>query len=187
MAKRKHDGPTLAGRIPLEVPPQLADRIRRLVAQVVNEIPRSREPQAAEPAARARELIARAARETAVLSGALALPGGPLAAATLLADLFGVWRRQAKLVADIAAAYGRSERLTREVLLRCLFGGTAADAVGDLLVRGGQRMLMRRALMVSRWLPVVGAVTVAAYAYYDTERVGRDADALFRQRSGFSG
>ena len=34
---------------------------------------------------------------------------------------------------------------------------------------------------VSRWLPVVGAVGVGAYAYYDTSQVARTAIELFER------
>ena len=35
---------------------------------------------------------------------------------------------------------------------------------------------------VSRWLPVIGAIGVGAYAYYDTRQVARTAIALFADR-----
>jgi hypothetical protein len=38
---------------------------------------------------------------------------------------------------------------------------------------------------VSRWLPVVGAVGVGAYAYYDTRQVAATAIALFASEVGF--
>jgi hypothetical protein len=34
---------------------------------------------------------------------------------------------------------------------------------------------------ISRWLPVVGAVGVGAYAYYDTRHVAQTAIALFER------
>jgi hypothetical protein len=33
--------------------------------------------------------------------------------------------------------------------------------------------------MISRWLPVVGAASIAAYVYYDTVRVGKTVINLF--------
>ena len=35
---------------------------------------------------------------------------------------------------------------------------------------------------VSRWLPIIGAVGVGAYAYYDTRQVARTAIELFAPR-----
>jgi hypothetical protein len=104
-------------------------------------------------------------------------------------------------VADIAGAYGQTALLSSEHLLYCLFRQTAGQAVRDLVVRLGDRLairrvpqrVLRRALRqiglkvtqrlagrtVSRWLPVVGALGVAAYAYRDTRRVGQTAIELF--------
>jgi hypothetical protein len=103
------------------------------------------------------------------------------------------------MVADIAGAFGKSAVLSREQLLYCLFKHTAAQAVRDLVVRVGERYLVRRtglrvvqgvgvkvsqraiATSVSRWLPVVGIVGMAGYAYYDTAQVGATAIAFFEK------
>jgi hypothetical protein len=104
-----------------------------------------------------------------------------------------VWKIQAQMVADIAAYYGKKRVLTQEQMLYCLFKHTASQAVRDLVVRVGERVIVRRATVratqavaqriglkvtqralaksASRWLPVVGALGVAAYAYYDTAQV----------------
>jgi hypothetical protein len=108
---------------------------------------------------------------------------------------------QANMVADIAALYGRQGTLTQEQMLYCLFKHTASQAVRDLVVRAGERWLVKKATSqvlqavarrigakiseravtktASRWLPVVGAIGVAAYAYYDTAQVAKAAIELF--------
>jgi hypothetical protein len=105
------------------------------------------------------------------------------------------------MVSDIAAAYGQHSELGREQMLWCLFRHTAAQAFRDLVVRVGDRLLFRRISYsvieriaktvgikvtqravgsgLSRWLPVVGAVGVGSYAYYDTGQVARTAIAMF--------
>jgi hypothetical protein len=105
------------------------------------------------------------------------------------------------MVSDIAAAYGRHAELGREQMLYCLFRHTAAQAFRDLVVRMGDRLLFRRMSQtvvervakqlgvklsrralgegVSRWLPVIGALGVGAYAYYDTGQVAATAIGLF--------
>ena len=115
--------------------------------------------------------------------------------------MVGVWRLQRQLVADIAAIYGKQSTLTPEQVGYCLFQHTAAQGVRDLVVRVGQRTLVRRAsprliglLMqrigvklgqrmlgkgAARLLPIVGAVGVGAYAYYDTAKVAATAIELF--------
>jgi hypothetical protein len=120
---------------------------------------------------------------------------------TVLPDLVTVWKIQAQMVADIAGAYGQTALLSPEQMLYCLFRQTAGQAVRDLVVRLGDRLairqvprrVLRRALRqvgltmaqrlasrtASRWLPVVGALGVAAYVYRDTRRVGHTAIELF--------
>ena len=105
------------------------------------------------------------------------------------------------MVSDIAAAYGRHAELGREQMLWCLFRHTAAQAFRDVVVRMGDRLVFRRMSHgiaqrvakqvgvkltqrtvgegISRWLPVVGALGVGAYAYYDTGHVASTAIALF--------
>ena len=105
------------------------------------------------------------------------------------------------MVADIAGTYGKQAFLTREQMLYCLFRHAAAQAVRDLVVRVGERFLVRRVSLrvfqqiakkigvritqriigksITRWLPVVGALGVAGYAYYDTGQVAQTATELF--------
>lgn len=105
------------------------------------------------------------------------------------------------MVSDIAAVYGKKSNLTQEQMLYCLFRYTAAQAVRDLVVRLGERVLVRRASLrlmqsiarsigvrvtqrsigrgVSRLLPIVGAVGVGGYAYLDTVQVAKTAMELF--------
>jgi hypothetical protein len=131
------------------------------------------------------------------------LPPGPLGWLTILPEMIAVWKIQAQMVADIAAFYGKKGNLTQEQMLYCLFKHTASQAVRDLVVRVGERMIVKRATLhvlqtvaervgakvtqrviaktASRWLPVVGALGVASYAYYDTGQVARIAIDLFEQ------
>ncbi len=145
-------------------------------------------------------LIKTASLKAAAVSGVLSLPAGMLAAATLLPDLVAVWKIQAQLVADIAAANGKHHLLTRETLLYCLFGSDQS-ASEDLVVRIGQRFVVRkssqkvfdtllgkigmrigRSLLgdrIARWIPLVGAALVARYSFNDTTRVGATAAELY--------
>ncbi len=169
------------------------------IVAIVSRVPRTRETPVADPDARVRELARAAARRAAAVSGGLALPPGPLGVLTLVPDLIAIWRIQAQLVADIAGARGRSGSLTREQMLWCLFRHAASQLLRDVVVRGGQRVIvltvsalqsiasrlgvqLSRQLVTkaaSRWVPGLGAAAVAAYAWWDTERVARTADELF--------
>ena len=158
-----------------------------------------------QPSARPRDAagkaIEAAASKAALAAGALALPPGPLGWATIAPEMLAVWQIQRQLVADIAALYGRSAELGPAQMLWCLFRHTAAQALRDLGVRVGERVIVRPAAQamvqrvaaaigvhlgqqaagraLSRWVPLVGAAGVGAYAWWDTRQVGRAALKLF--------
>ena len=180
-----------------------AGRLTQLVVDYVGVVPDSTKKTALQPRAAARSLARTAARKAAATSGSLALPPGPLGLLTLVPDLIAVWKIQSQLVADIAAVYGRSATLTKEQMVYCLFRHLASQAVRDLVVRAGERWLVQRASLallqtvasrigvklskkmigssLSRWLPLVGALGVGAYAYYDTNQVASTAMELFER------
>ncbi|WIT12562.1 hypothetical protein PFX98_02845 [Paucibacter sediminis] len=178
-------------------------RLATAVLALVAQRPDSTQPASAHPAVAARKLGQQAAAKAAAAAGALALPPGPLGWLTILPEMMAVWRIQAQLVADIAALYGRSAELGQAQMLYCLFRHTAAQGLRDLIVRVGERVLVRpattavlkqiatsiglklseRALgkSVARWMPLVGAAGVSAYAWYDTQQVGKAALELFER------
>ena len=177
--------------------PGLAEKLLDLVGT----IPEPRETKAADPAARARVLARTAAAKAAAAAGTLALPPGPIGWLTIAPELYAVWKIQAQMVADIAGAYGKRRLLTREQMLYCLFGHTAAKAFRDLVIRVGERYVVRRAplsalyaiankialriaqrsagRMVTRWVPALGALGVAGYVYFDTGKVADASIDLF--------
>jgi len=136
-------------------------------------------------------------------SGSLAMAPGPLGLLTVLPDLVAVWKLQSQLVSDIAAVYGRSATLSKEQMLYCLFKHSASQVVRDMVVRAGERYLIKRASVgllqqtakrlgfqlsqkvignsASRFLPVLGAIGVGGYAYYDTSKVAATAMELFEK------
>lgn len=164
---------------------------------VVAGVPKTREHAVEAPAAAARRLGRQAATRAAAVSGTLALPPGILGLLTVLPDLVAIWRIQAQLVADIAGLYGKEMQLTRTHLVYCLFRHAATHVARDFAVRAGERFVIRQAssgalrsaigsvgmsltqrvagTTASRWLPVVGAVAVAGYAYFDTMQVAKTA------------
>ena len=153
------------------------------------------------PSERAHALAKVAAKRSALTAGSLALPPGPLGWLTLLPEIVALWRIQAQMVANIAACFGQSASLGREQMLYCLFRHAAAQAVRDLAVQVGGRLIVRRASLsvlqtvagligirlsqrllgksIARWLPVLGALGIGAYAYFDTLQVARTATDLF--------
>jgi hypothetical protein len=178
-----------------------SQRIGQVILSLVGKVPASKETRSKQPADDARQKANAAAAKAALAAGALALPPGMVGWLTVLPEMVGVWKIQRQLVADIAAIYGKHDTLTPEQLVYCLFQHTAAQGVRDLVVRVGQRSLVRHASPllirtitrrlgaklaqqavgkgVARWLPVVGAVGMGAYAYYDTAQVAATAIDLF--------
>ena len=178
-----------------------ANRITQAILDFISRIPASKVENADAPQARARQIATRAAQRAALTSGTLALPPGPLGWLTVLPELMAIWKIQAQMVSDIAAAYGRHAELGREQMLYCLFRHTAAHAFRDLVVRMGDRLMFRRMSFtvveriarqlgvklsqralgegLSRWLPVIGALGVGAYAYHDTGQVAATTIELF--------
>lgn len=185
----------------------VADRaespVAKAILEFVSRIPDSEVPRASIGTVEdeCRRLSNAAANKAGLTAGSLALPPGPLGWLTVLPELVAIWRIQGQLVSDIAAAYGKTAKLGREQMLWCLFRHTAAQAFRDIAIRVGDRLVFRTAATsvlqrmasrigvsvtkravgkgISRWLPIVGALGVGAYAYYDTGQVAKTAMDLF--------
>ena len=182
-------------------PAGIGSRVADAILDVVGAIPKSTEVGNEAPYARALMLGRRASKSAATISGGAALVPGPAGILTLLPDIVGVWKVQAQMVADIAAAYGKTATLTKEQMLFCLFKHMFSQGLRDVVVRSGERFLVRRASLhmlqklattigikvtqrimgkaIARFAPLVGAAAVAAYAYYDTKKVAMTAIELF--------
>ena len=181
--------------------PGFGDRVTDTIMNLISKVPSSSEISSPTPDARARQLARNAARTSAGISGGAALAPGPIGMLTLLPDLVGVWKVQAQMVSDIAATYGKTATLTQEQMVFCLFKHTAAQLLRDVIVREGARYVvlpvslrMMRSLAtkigikvgqrsvgkaIARYAPLVGALGVGAYAYYDTQKVADTAIELF--------
>jgi len=195
----------LAENVParrVDAPTTLADRVTRAILDLAGEVPDTAEHKSRGPEQRARAIASAAANKAALAAGTLALPPGPVGWLTIVPELIAIWRIQRQMVADIAGAYGVSGELTRSQMIYCLFRHAAAQAVRDVAVQVGARLLIQdlplRALEriaakigisvskrlvgrgIARWLPIIDALGVNAYAYYDTKQVTRTAMTLFR-------
>ena len=180
---------------------ELLDKLFGILFKVIHEIPTSSEKETSEALIRSRKLISEASFKAAAISGALALPSGPLGWFTILPDLAAIWRLQAQMVADIGGAFGKKGKLTEESMIYCLFRHATAQVLRDLVTRMGERVVVQRgSLRVAenvlerigiklvhrvargglwRLLPAIGALAVAGYAYYDTDQVGQTAIEFF--------
>jgi len=177
------------------------DRLTRAILEVAGRIPPTEEEASASPERRAQAIARAAANRAALAAGALALPPGPLGWLTVLPELSAIWQIQRRMVADIAGAYGVTAELTRSQMLYCLFRHATAQALRDLGVQVGARLLIQEAPLrvleqvarrigiglsrrvaargFARWLPAVGTLGIGADAYYATRQVARTAMILF--------
>ncbi len=182
------------------------DRVVAYLEDVVNLVPTTTERRSRDPYRRGREIGGRAAAHAAMVAGGLSLPSGPWGFLTILPDLVSVWKIQAQMIADISGAFGQKARLGREQMLYCLFKHAASQAVRDLVIRVGERVIISEVSFItaqtilrrvsaripqkvagraiSRCLPVVGAVAVGAYAFYDTAQVAKTTMDLMGKNEG---
>jgi hypothetical protein len=182
-------------------------KIGDAIINFISKIPRTKELKSLSPSDRARSIANVAAAKAATVAGSLALPPGPLNWITILPELIAVWKIQSQMVADLAGAYGKTDYLSESQMLYCLFRHGAAMAVRDIVVRVGDRYLIRRATQrmlqdaakrigiritqkaaakaVGRWIPIIGAVGVGGYAFYDTAQVAKTAIELFESELEF--
>ncbi len=174
------------------------------IERAIAVVPAPRTHAMSDPHAAAEAIAKRAARQAALLSGSLALPPGPLGMLTVLPDLYLIWKTQRQMVADIFGVYGRTAELTRVHMLYCLFRHAASQVLRDVVVRTGQRVIAQQVssgalrgivnrigvgvtqrvagTAATRWVPLVGAAAVGAYAYWDTLQVARTAHQLLADR-----
>ena len=107
------------------------------------------------------------------------------------------------MVSDIASVYGKQSTLGNEQMLYCLFKQASAQLMRDVVVRVGERALVRHTSVqllqsmaqilgvqitkslinksASRFVPIIGAVGVGAYAYFDTLQVAKNAAELIER------
>jgi hypothetical protein len=146
------------------------------------------------------KLIRDASIKAAGLSAGLSLPPGPVGLVTIIPDLLGIWKLQRKLVVDVAAAADTEAVVTREQMLYCLFRHSASQVVKDILIKTGTRIAVEKAVaqtfehllercgihlareaaarIFRRGIPVLGSICSGAYAFYDTQQVGKTARVL---------
>lgn len=180
---------------------KLSGKLGEAILDVVLQVPASQQTRRDDSQATANALARAAAKQAALLSGSMALPPGFFGWLTLVPELVGVWKVQAQMVSDIAAIYGKSAALGREQMIYCLFRHVSAQLFRDVAVRVGERVVMRGASLgllqtiartlgvkvtqkvlgkgLARFVPLIGAAGVGAYAYFDTLQVAKTAVELF--------
>ena len=114
------------------LPKAIMGPLHAVIGLVTGGVPETTEPgKSKRPYDRAKEITQKACAKAAAVSGGLALPVGPLGMLTVLPDLIIVWRIQAQMVVDIAAAFGHTKPLNEQDLMTCLFSHVAGTAVRE--------------------------------------------------------
>jgi len=182
---------------------EVLTKIMNFIMNLVSDIPSSEELISKEPKERAKNIVLTASSKAALVSGTLSLPPGPIGMLTVLPDIVAIWKIQRGMVADIAAVYGKTKFLGKEQMIYCLFKHAASQVVRDLVVRVGERLFIQKTSLkvlqdilrrigiritqriagrtISRWIPVVGAIGIGVYAFYDTSQVGKTAIEFFER------
>lgn len=199
-----HPNPPPEPQVPEAVPALTpVNRVAEAILQFLGQVPETEEPESDDPHRKARAIAHAASTRAGMAAATLALPPGPIGWITIVPELITVWKVQAQMIADIAAVFGRHSHLSREQMIYCLFRHMAAQAMRTLVVQAGERVLFRRVSLrafqgiaekigirvtqraiskgISRWVPLIGAAGVGAYAYYDTRQVAKTTIALFEK------
>ena len=180
-----------------------AEKITEALHRVISEVPLSREGTISTPATRAAVLAEAAARKAAMISGGMAIVPGPLGILTIIPALIEIWKVQRQLVADIAAAYGKTPTLSPTTMLYCLFRHGSATIFKETVIQVSGRLLVRQASLatihelvkrvsvnvtqrlvgqfVSRFVPLVGSAALGAFTYWDTKKVAKAAIQTFEK------
>ncbi len=171
----------------------IADEKRVLYTENPNEIPAKSE---------IHNIISTCGNQNAAISGAISLVPGPLGMAAAVPEIVLIIRNQAKMICDIGAAMNQVDVITQE-LLAAVFTETFARGKLDLisidkgkltikktstgvfqemvtLLAGRLTQQLLRA-MISKWIPVVGAVAVSAWSKYSTRMIGKKAEEFFQK------
>ena len=176
-------------------------KLENALLDLVLRVPESRESAVEHPRLRAQAIGRDASRRASMLASSMALPPGFFGWLTVLPELVAVWKLQTQMVSDIAGVYGKSAAMGREQMIYCMFKHVSAQLFRDVVMRVGERVLVQRVSSafvqsavkklglkitqsmvgkgVSRFLPLIGAVGVGAYAYFDTTQVAKTAIELF--------
>ncbi len=183
---------------------QIAEKVTSLVGTVVSERGEHYRLHANQVPQRQQVdgLISSYANSSTAIAGGLNLIPGPWGMVAAVPEICLVLRNQMMMVYDIGVAYGKGQALTKELLIGVLLSATGSGAGTLLVVQGGKVLVKRTSLrvlqriirrlagdisqkmlksMISKWLPVVGAAAMAAWANYSTRQIGRKAIAIFEK------
>jgi hypothetical protein len=136
------------------------------------------------------------ATKNMALSAGISLIPGPWGMAAAIPEVALLIRNQLAMIYDIGAAHGKSKVLNKELLAGVFLTAMGVGAGGLLVMQGGKVLVRRVALrvfqrvvmllagkvtqqllksIVSKWVPIIGAAAMGAWANYSTRQIGRKA------------
>jgi uncharacterized tellurite resistance protein B-like protein len=144
-------------------------------------------------------IISKWANTNAVIAGAAGLVPGPWGMLAALPEIITVIRNQTKMIFDLCLALGQHKHMRSELVIGILMSSVGAGGGSLIAVQGGKLLVKRASLrvmqkiiamlggkvtqqllksMVGKWLPIVGAAAMAAWARYTTKKLGEQAVEL---------
>jgi len=145
-------------------------------------------------------LINSSAMANAAISGGSSLIPGPWGMVAVIPEVLLVTKNQISLIYDIAAANGKKDLMTKELALLVFASALGTGAGGLVFIHGGKILIKRSSLQIlqkiiamlggkitqavlkstiSKWLPGVGAIAMAAWSRHMTKKVGEKAVEIF--------
>lgn len=159
----------------------------------------ARSPQARPSRRDVDAIIARAANTNAAVAATANLIPGPLGMVAAVPEILMVLRNQTVMIYDIGVACGQERFMRTELVVGLLESATKGGTTSLLLVQGGKLLVRRASLrvmqkvivmlggqitqrvlksMIGKWLPVVGALAMGAWARFTTKQLGEQAASM---------
>lgn len=195
---------TLSQKMETQISDKLADAFESVI-RAKNDYYQNN-PQAIPQKSTIDSLIKSVALTNSAISGGSSLIPGPWGMLAVVPELILVIRNQIALIYDIGAANGKKDLMSKELTLM-VFISAMGTGVGSLLtVKGGTYLVRRASLQVSqklvallggkitqqaikssisKWIPGIGAVAMAAWTNYLTRQIGNKAKELFASKIEF--
>lgn len=134
-----------------------------------------------------------------VISGGAGLIPGPWGMAAAIPEIIAVIKNQMNMIYDIAKAHGHKQ-VDKELIIAVLLGA-AGNTTGSLFIVHGQKIMAKRVgasalqsiikvlggkvtqqvakSMAAKWIPVAGAIAMATWSKYTTNKIGDKAIEVF--------
>ena len=142
------------------------------------------------------QIIARYSNLNAGISAGIGLIPGPLGIAAAVPEVGLILRNQLAMIYDVGVFYGQDEdSLTPELLASVLASTLGTVGLSALTIHSGNVLHQRVVAIVAakasqrivsqaafKWLPIAGALSMAAWSKYSTMVIGQKAKAILKDK-----